>query len=98
MPAAPAKAPPIKKVSMIMRSTSIPIAAAVSGSSAVARIAFPQKVRVTKKMQAKYQRNRDPDDKQILACDIDFALEMKKFSDDVEAREHVGEGKNLRSL
>src|SRR5262245_64985430 len=49
-------------------------------------------------MQAKYQRNRDPDDQEILACDIDFALEMQNVSDDVEAREHVGVGKNIRSL
>ncbi len=47
-PAAPASAPPMKNVSMIVRSTLIPIACAVSRSCAVARIALPQRVRVTK--------------------------------------------------
>ena len=47
-PAAPASAPPMKKVRMIVFSTSIPIASAVSLSWAVARIALPQRVRVTK--------------------------------------------------
>ena len=48
MPAAPASAPPMKKVRMIVFSTLIPIAWAVSRSWAVARIALPQSVRVTK--------------------------------------------------
>src|SRR5262245_66519465 len=49
-------------------------------------------------MKAEYQRNRDPNDQQILACDIDFALQMQNVSDNVEAREHIGVGKNIRSL
>ena len=43
-PAAPASAPPIMNVMTMMRSTSMPIRAAVCLSSATARIALPVRV------------------------------------------------------
>jgi hypothetical protein len=46
-PAAPAIMPPIRKVSEIVTSTLIPSSFAASGSCAVARMAFPSRLRAT---------------------------------------------------
>ena len=51
-PAAPASAEPMKNVTTMTRSTSIPIIAAASRSKAVARIALPSRVRATSSVSA----------------------------------------------
>ena len=48
MPAAPASRPPMANVVTMIRSTSMPISAAVSLSSLTARMARPVRVRSTK--------------------------------------------------
>ena len=56
-PAAPASSEPMKNVETMTRSTSIPCIAAASRSNAVARIAFPRRVRATSSVSASISPN-----------------------------------------
>ena len=66
MPAAPARAPPIKKAMAMTRSTLIPIMAAASRSCATARMALPSRVERTNQMQGSQHGHGDAKQKEIF--------------------------------
>ena len=69
-PAAPASAEPMKNVTTITRSTSMPIIAAASRSNAVARIAFPRLRTLDKEGERDHQQDRPDDDDDLRVAHV----------------------------